>query len=228
MKIEECKVIVIACQADAVEGEGQWCSVWLWASGQHALARSLAPSVLQLFFSRHLCLSVTHAHIHRSFSLTHLNAVSLSRSASCRPSAARGALRCGARVWAHPRWDKLRCFDGSAISALLCPTAGAQAFTLSLFPPPAHLLIWERKYISYISQIHPSEPAGTALIWNTDQQAIIYLMHWQREGGRNKWQNVDMRCRQWAAHIKSLSQLVKTVKNLRTFDVEWIKTQYMC
>lgn len=154
--------------------------------------RSLAPSVLQLFFPLGISLSFTHAHIHRSFSLTHLNAVSLSRSASCRPLTARGALRCGARVWAHPRWDKLRCFDGSAISALLCPTAGAQAFTLSLFPPPAHLLISERKYISYISQIHPSEPAGTALIWNTDQQAIIYLMHWQREGGRNKWQRWDV------------------------------------
>lgn len=157
-----------------------------------AHARSLPTSCSFFSLSRHLCLSFTHAHIHRSFFLTHLNAVSLSRSASCRPLAARGALRCGARVWAHPRWDKLRCFDGSAISALLCPTAGAQAFTLSLFPPPAHLLISERKYISYISQIHPSEPAGTALIWNTDQQAIIYLMHWQKGGGRNKWQRWDV------------------------------------
>lgn len=164
-----------------------------------ALSRSVHSSVLQLFLSRHLCLSVTHAHIHRSFSLTHLNAVSLFLSPSV------GGMRCAAlqcrglsppQVRQAPLLWWIYHFS-PALSDSRSP--GLHPLPLS---PPAHLLIWERKYISYISQIHPPEPAGTALIWNTDQHAIIYLMHWQREGGRNKWQNADVRCSQWAKHVR--------------------------
>ncbi|CAM4600209.1 unnamed protein product [Leuciscus chuanchicus] len=63
--------------------------------------RSLAPSVLQLFFPLGISLSFTHAHIHRSFSLTHLNAVSLSPD----PLAAdrwRHAVRCVAVPGSEP------------------------------------------------------------------------------------------------------------------------------
>ncbi len=99
-------------------------------------------------------------------------------------------------------------------------------------PSPAHLLIWERKYISYISQIHPPEPAGTALFWNTDQHAIIYLMHWQREGGGgNKWQNADVRCRQWVKRVRvwaNYSEQSRTCGRLMWNDINMMKWASLC
>ncbi len=146
-----------------------------------SLSRSVPTSVLQLSLSHHLCLSVTHAHIHRSFSLTHLNAVSLFLSPSV------GGTRCGAGVWAHPRWDKLRCFDGSAISALLCPTAGAQAFTLSR----SSLNLREKIYILYLTDTSPW--AG----WNSTlleyRPTCYYLFNALTERRRRRKQMAERR-----------------------------------
>lgn len=118
-----------------------------------SLTRSIRPSVLQLFFSRHLCLSLTHAHIHRSFSLTHLNAVSLFLSPSvggtrCAASRCRGLsppqVRQAPLLW----WI---CHFSPALSDSRSP--GLHPLPLS--PARSSLNLREKIYILYLTDTSP-------------------------------------------------------------------------
>lgn len=119
-----------------------------------SLPRSVRPSC-SFFFppSHHLCLSVTHAHIHRSFSLTHLNAVSLFLSRSVGGTRC-AALRCRGLSPPQVRQAPLLwwiCHFSPALSDSRSP--GLHPLPLS--PARSSLNLREKIYILYLTDTSP-------------------------------------------------------------------------